>query len=279
MNSKSRSVRKENSYFSHRITLIITFLIVTMYSIGATAATIVLKSGATLKGRLIERTDEQITIQDPATKQMRVIKSIFILNITLDLDEQKMDQKKQKQIKQAATESKDTMGTIQPEVGLMPGVLLPVGKIGGKVNVGGGFTLFSDVGLPGMPDIFKLRLGLSLGFYYHTTKSTDYASSIMHLPINAYAKFQFIAPYGLRPYLKLGGGITPVMAGGTADMSPAFIAGAGLGYTHEKLPYLEFFFEAGFMMVFESIRGDHVTMNIGAAYRFGAPAPQTDIKK
>ncbi|MBN1497482.1 MAG: hypothetical protein JXA07_11970 [Spirochaetes bacterium] len=237
-----------------------------------------LKSGATIKGKLIERNDEQIVLQDPATRQNRVIKSIFILSVTLDLDEQKIDEKQQKKKERRVAEEKAVeeggiISVIQPQVGLMPGVALPVGKIADRIKIGGGFYVFSDVGIPKMPDIFKLRLGLALGFYYHTTSGTDYASSIMHLPLTPYAKFQFIAPYGLKPYLKLGGGIIPVLAGGASDMAPGLVAGVGLGYTHEKIPYLEFFFEAGFMMVFESIRGDYVTINLGAAYRFGVPGP------
>lgn len=262
-----------NHRFSPLLKYCITALIIVFYCMSSHAATVVLKSGATIKGKLIDRNDEQITLQDADTKQMRVIKSIFILNITLDLDEQKIDQKKQKQAQQAAVERKDILSVIQPEIGLLPGIALPVGRIADRIKIGGGFNVFSDVGMPGMPDIFKLRLGLSLGFYYHTTSGTDYASAIMHLPLNAYAKFQFIAPYGLKPYLKLGGGITPVMSGSATDVAPGFIAAVGLGYTHDKLPYLEFFFEAGFMMVFESIRGDYLTINLGAAYRFGVPGP------
>ncbi|MDM8001621.1 MAG: hypothetical protein QUS66_01750 [Bacteroidota bacterium] len=238
---------------------------------GAFAAQIVLKSGVTITGKLINRTDEEITILDPQTNQVRVIKSVFIRDLVLGADEQKITEKKTAQPGPGVVVAPgNLLYTLQPEVGLMPGIILPVGKMADRIKLGGGFFVFGDVGIPKMPDIVKLRLGLSFGFYYHTTSGTDYASSLMHLPLDAYAKLQFIAPYGLKPYIKLGGGITPVLAGGATDMAPGFIGAVGLGYTHDKIPYMEFFFEAGFRMVFESIRGDYIAINVGAAYRFGA---------
>jgi hypothetical protein len=93
----------------------------------------------------------------------------------------------------------------------------------------------------------------------------------MMLPIIAYGRFIYNSKIGLRPYLKVGGGITPVMAGAT-DIDPTVAFCLGLGYINDKIPYIEFFVEAGMMMVFESLRGDFITANIGVAYRFGAPA-------
>ncbi len=120
-----------------------------------------------------------------------------------------------------------------------------------------------------------IRFGLTAGFLYHGTTATDYASTLMHIPVNAYAKLQFMTKIGIRPYIKVGGGITPVISGPATDIAPSVIAGAGLGYSPNKIPYMEFFIEAGYMMVFESIRGDFITANIGVAYRFGAPAVTT----
>jgi hypothetical protein len=236
--------------------------------IGVYAATIVLKTGLTITGKLIDRNDEEITIQDPGTNQLRVIKAVFIRDLVLTPDEQKIVEKKKQ--KQGAISGENLLITLQPTVGLMPGIAYPIGKLASKINLGYGFYAFTDVVMPNMPTIFKLRLGLSVGFLYHTTKTTDYSPTIMHVPFNAYAKFQFITDVGVRPYIKLGGGFTPVMSGSATDMAPGFIAGVGLGYAPAKIPFMEFFIEAGFMMVFESLRGDYLTANIGVAYRFGA---------
>ncbi len=237
------------------------------------AATIVLRSGATVKGKLIDRTDEEITIQDPDTRQMRVIKAIFIRDLVLEPDEQKLVDKLEKKKKKGkdlklrgGDEEENLLSQIQPTIGLMPGIALPVGKIASKVQLGYGAFLFTDVGIPMKPEIFKVRFGLSVGFLYNPTKST----SLMMIPVIAYTKLQFITAVGVRPYLKIGGGITPVMGGGSS-MDPTLAVGVGLGYVHKTIPFMEFFLEAGMMMAFEQVRGDFMTVNLGFAYRFGAP--------
>ena len=235
-----------------------------------------------VKGKLIDRTDDEITIQDPDTKQMRVIKTIFVRDLVLEQDEQKLvdkleKKKKGKDLKLRGGEEEDLLKVLQPSIGIMPGIALPVGKLASKVQLGYGALLFADTGIPMKTEIFKVRFGLSVGFLYHQTKSAKSTSSIMMIPIIAYTKLQFITPVGVRPYIKLGGGITPVMGGGTS-MDPTFAAGVGLGYVNNKIPFMEFFFEAGFMMAFEKVRGDFVTVNLGVAYRFGAPPATMAIK-
>ena len=247
------------------------------------AATIVLRSGVTVKGKLIDRTDDEITIQDPDTKQMRVIKTIFVRDLVLEKDEQKLvdkleKKKKGKDLKLRGTdEGEDLVKVIQPTIGLMPGIALPVGKLASKVQLGYGALLFTDVGIPMKPEIFKVRFGLSVGFLYHQTKSAKSSSSIMMLPVVAYTKLQFITAVGVRPYIKIGGGITPVMGGGTS-IDPTFNAAFGIGYVNSKIPFMEFFFEAGMLMAFEKVRGDFITVNLGFAYRFGAPPAARIIK-
>jgi hypothetical protein len=76
--------------------LILAFAVVfavTFYTREAGAANIQLRSGAKLKGQLIDKTDEEITIQDPETRQLRVIKTIFIKDLVLDKNEQKLVEK------------------------------------------------------------------------------------------------------------------------------------------------------------------------------------------
>jgi len=181
---------------------------------------------------------------------------------------------KGKEIKLMGTDTSNLLSQIDPELGLLPGIAYPFGKLGNAVNFGFGANLFSDVRVPIPQDVkgFQIRLGLSVGFLYHTTSRSDVSSTLMMLPITAYGKFLYNFDIGLRPYLKVGGGITPVMAG-TTDMDPTAAFALGLGYINDKIPYLEFFVEAGMMMVFESVRGDFITANVGVAYRFGAPQP------
>jgi hypothetical protein len=240
-------------------------------SLELSAATIILKNGATVKGVLIDKTDDTVTIQDQWTKQLRSINSDAILSLTLEAGEQKIVDAKKKKI----FSGDNLLTTLQPTIGIMPGMAYPVGKIGSRISIGFGFNAFVDIAVPVKPDLMAIRFGLSVGYLYHGTTNTEYSSSIMHIPVNAYAKLQFLTSVGVRPYIKLGGGITPVLSGAATDMAPAAVAAMGLGYTPRKIPYMEFFIEAGYMMVFESIRGDFVIANIGVAYRFGAPAPLT----
>ena len=248
--------------------LFITILILFSY-LDVSAATIVLKNGATVKGALLDKTDEKITIQDIYTKEVRVIRSDAILSITLEATDQKVVEEKKKGNIFAG---KNLLEQLEPTLGIMPGISLPIGKIGSKVKLGFGGNVFADVALPVMPGRLAIRFGLSVGCLYHTTSGTDYASSLLHLPVDAYMKIQILTSVGVRPYIKIGGGITPIMSGGTTDVPPSAIAAVGLGYSNAKIPYLEFFIEAGYRMVFESLRGDFVTANIGVAYRFGLPA-------
>ncbi len=274
-----------------KLTIAISLLLaISLYTIQTEAATIVLRSGVTVKGKLIDRTDDEVTIQDPDTKQMRIIKTIFVRDLVLERDEQKLvdkleKKKKGKDLKLRGTdESEDILSVIQPTIGLMPGIAYPFGKVGKNLNLGFGGQLFFDVGIPMKTEIFKIRMGLSIGFLYHQTKSSEYAPSLMMLPMTAYMKFQFISRVGVRPYIKIGGGITPVLSSGGNSFDPTATAAFGLGYVNDRIPFMEFFLEAGMMMAFEKIRGDFITANIGVAYRFGAPPAtvttvKTDAKK
>ncbi len=224
------------------------------------AATIVLKNGATVRGKLIHRTDAELTLEDQVTKQLRLIKSDQVRTINLDPGEEKAG---------LSADASVILVKIRPAIGLMPGIAYPFGKVGKNLALGYGAMLYSDLQMPMKTQIFKIRLGLGVGFFYHPTISTDYSPQLMFIPVVAHAKFQFITSVGLRPYIKIGGGITPVLASGGSSIDPTAAAALGLGYVNEKIPYLEFFIEAGAMMFFEKQRGDFITANLGVAYMFG----------
>jgi hypothetical protein len=279
-NSKSCSFHIILSFF-----LIILSII--LQQIGLSAATVVLKSGIDVKGKLIDRSDEEITIQDPVTKQMRIIKTVFIRDLILEPDDQKIKEKEKKgkdiKLRGNDIDEPGLLSVLQPTLGLLPGIAYPFGKLGNNLALGYGADLFCDVGIPMKPEIFKVRPGLSVGFIYHKTKSSDYAPSLLILPITAYMKFQFITNVGVRPFIKIGGGITSVLSSGGKSSDLTVTAAVGLSYINSKIPYLEFFLETGMMMAFEKVRGDFFTASVGVAYRFGAPATvssvNTNIKK
>jgi hypothetical protein len=232
-----------------------------------TAATVVLTSGVTIKGKLIDRSDEQIVIQDIDTRQVRTIKNAFIRDLTLDADEAKF---KQKKIKGITTDGSGLLYVLQPELGVLGGIAYPLSTVGKNLALGYGGSVFTDFALPMKPEFFKVRLGLSAGYQYHPTIDSKYANYLNIIPIFLYAKLQFITSVGLRPYLKVGGGYTPVLSSG-GNSSDITAAGAiGLGYINNKIPYLEFFIEGGAIMFFERENAYMITANIGIAYRFGA---------
>ena len=260
--------------------ILIILLVLFCYQSNLKAATITLKAGVTITGTMIDMNDESITVKDSATKQLRNIKSVFVRDIILDPIEKKIEekQKKGKDIKLRGERIDTLLYDLQPELGILPGIAYPFGKLGKALKIGFGGHIFSDVRVPMKQENFQIRLGLSVGFLYHGTNRPDVSSNVMMLPVIAYGKFLYNFGTGLRPYIKVGGGITPVMAGAT-DMDPTVAVGIGLGYINNKLPYLEFFIEAGMMMVFESVRGDFITANIGVSYRFGSPAVETSSTK
>ena len=240
------------------------------------AASIILNTGAAIKGKIIEEKEDSILFQYAETKQVIKIKLETIREIQLDPDEKKLSDKN-RQLK-LMKEDSDIVGVIQPSLGILPGIAYPFNRIGKNLALGYGGHIFFDVGIPMRPEIFKLRFGLSAGFMYHRTKSSDYASSLMLLPITGYMKFQFITAAGIRPYIKIGGGITPVLGGSSTSFDPTVTASVGLGYIHSSLPNMEFFIDAGMMMAFEKVRGDFITASAGVAYRFGAPPPKTTVR-
>jgi hypothetical protein len=241
-------------------------LLIIVQKIDINAATVVLTTGVTIKGKMIDRDKDQIVIQDPYTREVKTIKNAFIRDITLDPDEAKLQQKKGA----GSLSGSGLLYVMQPELGILAGVAYPLSTVGKNLALGYGGCVFSDIAMPKMPDIFKIRLGLSAGYMYHPTINSDYAKFLHFIPIFLYAKFQFITKVGLRPYIKLGGGYTPVLSSGGNSSDLTAIGAVGLGYINSKIPFLEFFIEGGVNMFFEKTNAYLITAHIGIAYRFGA---------
>lgn len=259
---KGSKLAIRSKFISTALIVLIIFTCNTLF-----AATVVLKNGATVIGKLVSKTATEITIEDKWTKQLKAIKVELIRDLTLDPEEQKIEEEKKKS---ADTLKGDLLYVLNPSFGLLAGIAYPFGNVGKNVAIGYGASLFSDVALPMKTTMFKIRLGLSAGFMYHQTKSSDFAPNLQIIPIVIYAKFQFITAPGLRPYIKLGGGYSPIMSSGGNSFDPTVAAAVGLGYVNNKIPFLEFFIEAGMTMFFEKTRGDFITAHVGIAYRFGA---------
>ena len=261
-------------------------LIIAIYAAQADAATIVLRSGVTVKGKLIDRTDDEITIQDPDTKQMRIIKTIFVRDLVLEPDEQKLAEKLEKKKKKGkdlklrgTDEGEDLLKVIQPTIGLMPGIAYPLGKVASKIRLGYGAHPVHRRGHPheagdlqGPLRTFR-RLSLSpdqvsqIVIEHHDAPHNRLYETSIHLRRRGAALHQDRRRHhpGHEQRRQLHS-IRPLPPHLDWDMLT------------DKIPFMEFFLEAGMMMAFEKVRGDFITVNMGFAYRFGAPPATHDRK-
>jgi hypothetical protein len=253
-------------------------IMIILYTGRAESATIVLITGATINGKIIERSGDRIIIQDAFTNNKKKIKNELILCLVLYPADLEKEEKKSQPDTGGGDKQQGLVYVLQPTLGLLPGIAYPFGKVGNVLGLGYGGYLFIDMQMPMATQIFKIRLGLSAGYMYHKTKSSDASPYLNIIPVILYMKLQFITPVGVRPYLKIGGGITPVIGSGGSSFDPTAAAALGVGYINEKIPYIEFYIEAGMMMAFEKVRGDFITATVGVAYRFGAPPAVTPGK-
>ncbi len=255
---------------------IVVFFFLT-FSSTATAATLILNTGAALKGKILEEKDDSVVFQNAENRQVLKIRLENIREVMLDPDEKKIADKSKK-LKLLSEPETDIITNIQPTLGLMPGIAYPFGNIGKAVKFGYGAHLFTDFRIPMKFQNFQIRLGLAAGFIFHGTTRSDISANLMMFPITIYGKFMYAFDMGLRLYLKLGGGITPMMAKSMIDMDPTAAFGIGLGYVPPRAPFIEIFFEAGMMMLFEQVRGDFINANVGVAFRFGAPKVESKVE-
>lgn len=167
---------------------------------------------------------------------------------------------------------------LQPKLGLYPGMVLPIGDLGQSLGIGFGATVFGDIRIPlNVPAWMALRGGLLIGFSFMGTKDSESDASIMMLPIIVFGKIIFPLDFGLRPYLSLGGGISMVILKGdpsNEDLPDASSADGtldirfGAGYVHRSLPDIEFILDIGYMMAFETVTGNFLSVSLGVSYRF-----------
>ncbi len=166
--------------------------------------------------------------------------------------------------KKSADAKTSQIAELQPAIGIQPAFTLAIGDLGPKAGIGFGAFLYAELRMPIKPMVFNLNLGFTGGFIYH--------GKFMMAPVMLYAKPMLQFNPGavfLRPYLKLGGGISPVFGSAGSSFDPTFSGGLGLGIVPAKAPSIEITIEANYLMLFETLRGDFINVNIGVAYRFG----------
>jgi hypothetical protein len=193
----------------------------------------------------------------------------------------------------------------QPDVGASYMPLIPIGDIG-TINFGlVGVYLNGSVAIPEMSFLplakyhMRLRGGLSAGFH---SFSQDIAQSgvsdaatgkITLIPImtQIFAYWDVQAPklsFQISPYFRLGNGvifssvetavnskyISQIKAGSETTRSGSYIGYAlnpalGVEFKVKSMPQIGYFMDFGYLMHFQDTSGSYITMNFGAAYRFG----------
>lgn len=260
--------------------LVVTALIA-MPVANAFAAKVILKDGKVVEGPIIKVEEQSIKVQEYLTKRITEIKDWEILEVQYGPQEPKVTGNKYDKKPEPAS-----VGSIQPMLGLYANVGLPLGSIASKASIGFGGLIWLDIRMP-LPEMtFNMYLGFTTGFLYYGTSSSQ-VPSFMMIPALVHTKllFNVEVPQKLwvRPYLKLAGGVTPVMGGGLTSIDPTFYGALGVGFIPAKLPKLELSLEVGAMMAFEKTTGIFMMVNVGVAYRFGVqPATESDniiIKK
>ncbi len=186
---------------------------------------------------------------------------------------------------QAEDDSSGFLADYKVRAGLMAGISLPMGDLGTALGMGFGGGIFADGLIPysPMPDLL-LRAGVNLGFYSFSTKN-EISATLLTIPFIVNCKALYPAANGFTPYAGLGLGLTTNMASGDVAKSsydPSFAINFGTGYNHSSIPSVDFILDIGFMMAFESVTGQFLTVQLGAAYKFdtsGAPAAVTAVKE
>jgi hypothetical protein len=163
----------------------------------------------------------------------------------------------------------------EPRLGILGGLMLPVGDVGSVMKAGFGGSAFGDLAIPLSFLSEKgllFRGGLSLGFSAASSENTGFDAKVGMVPIVIYADLGYALDFGLVPSLRIGFGGTSVslkdQSGGGNDAS-SFDATLQIGAAFGYSPFrdVEFQFNTGYALLFEEVNGSFVYLALGAAYR------------
>jgi hypothetical protein len=167
----------------------------------------------------------------------------------------------------------------QPKIGLAAAYMMPTGDIGSALDPAIGFGLVFDMRMPVFAETspWELRTGLALSYASFSSTVENFPADVTLMPILVNNEMGYLTGSGFRPYFTLDLGITMAALKDKSDntekkdtssMDLTVFAGVGVGYRNSKLPMLELFLDAGYMMVFEQTSGSFINISFGAAYHF-----------
>jgi hypothetical protein len=268
----------------HIITFFLTAAVILLMTASSSAATLVLKSGAVVKGKLVNTTDAAITIQDPSTRQIRSIKKVFIREIVLDPDEKEMAAKAGGTgLKGVSRSSAETIRHYTFALGAGGCKIIDGPGPGLNVGFGGGFIFQYNYLISG------LGLDLHASYFYNPDKEYA-ASNVTILPVVISPQFRFHTRF-IDIDLRAGAGISSTMSKsgsrlklipsgdpgqpvsailvkGSKGRSIDLVAGAGAAISHTFDMGLVLGFEVNYYYIFQTLSANSVSASIYCGYAF-----------
>ncbi|MBP7585525.1 MAG: hypothetical protein KBA61_15895 [Spirochaetes bacterium] len=259
-----------------------------------------LKNGNVIQGAITQEAPNTIKLIDAATKKEITLKRADIattvsekaidgpVNLVqlkaLNNDGWRKLEEKSKIAtvpKPEPTTGKPFVEKFQPRAGLFVSYMMPSGDIGPALDPAIGFGLLFDMRMPVFAETstWDLRTGITLSYATFGSTGDALPADVTLIPILINNEIGYKTIFGLRPYFTLDLGITMASLKdksdntekkNTSSMDLTVFAGVGAGYRHPKLPMLELFLDAGYMMVFEQTNGNFININFGAAYHFSS---------
>lgn len=245
-------------------------LYIIIFEINLPASIIFLKDGKKIEGDIVFEDDEKITLQEYDTNRTFILQKVEIEKIKYE--------KKAKPKMIAVTET--TGYKTKPILSLAPVFSIPLGSNSSILGSGYGADITLSFYIPSSfleDKNFYLRACISSGLLFYTSKDPDATASVYLIPAVFYAEVSYTFENALRPYFRLGPGITYSSLTGesektgavqTSSLDTTLAAHLGVAYTYKNTPKVEFYIDSGFLMLFEKINGSFVNVSVGASYKF-----------
>lgn len=177
-------------------------------------------------------------------------------------------------------------GTIKPkeatffeawnlEFGLHGNPILPMGGLADFLGVGMGGSMFASLDFPWLKNS---RMGFSAGFGTLQSTVPYFSATVTLIPMMLYYETYYIFSSDIRPYIRIGGGLTLAQYQGksladtgttsilSADVTLDF--GFGIGYRPTFLPRVEFLLYVNYFTAFEQAAGSFVMVSLGTNILF-----------
>ncbi|MFC1668824.1 hypothetical protein ACFL20_00405 [Spirochaetota bacterium] len=229
--------------------------------------------------RILEITPGKVVLIEKETRKNMTIRRYKIKKI-ITLEKDKLDELRRKNLEERMRIENEGsfVGKFKPMAGLLGSTGIAVGDIGEVIVPGGGVKIYGDMLFLKFGGNFELRSGLLFGFSYNDAKSDNYTTNLMFIPFWVYADLAYPLNFGLRPYFRLGMGITAVMLKGdpgsaedlpeTSGVDFTIPITIGAGYTFKALPMIEWVFDFTTIIQMETVSGYFISISLGAAYKF-----------